>query len=328
MNIKLFVRKVVLFSAVLVAAGSARGNTFAYTNGNVLICFRKANPTTYASLGGNDLVVNAGPISVFTNMTANTKMTITGYTGTQLAQVATNSVGWSAWAYFSEVDDSSKTNTLYMSKPRTSLGTQTQPYNIRSHTSYGYVIGEMGAIVQGTIDNANYSVANSSSAVLEPDSWNEVLSSSYYTGLGTTFDFSGSFQADPEQYNPANFTTSGNPRRSDFYWLYPSSASNLKAVFLGYFELSTNGVMTYTAYPTAIPDQPTIIGFGRTNTTSTVTFTTGTSGTYVLRGTNTLASGTSLTNWPVITSVAGDGNYHSLSDVTTSTKKFYVITAQ
>jgi len=76
---------------------SVRGNTFAYTNGNVLICFRKANPTTYASLGGNDLVVNAGPINYFTNLAPNTKVTITAYTGGQLGQVATNSVGWSAW---------------------------------------------------------------------------------------------------------------------------------------------------------------------------------------------------------------------------------------
>ena len=329
MNIKLFVRKVVLFSAVLVTAGSVRGNTFAYTNGNVLICFRKANPTTYASLGGNDLVVNAGSISYFTNLAPNTKVTITAYTGTQLSQVATNSVGWSAWACFDEVADPTATNTLFMTKPRTSLNVQTSPYNIRTHTSYGYVIGELSPIVQGARDNANYSATyNTSLAVLEPDSWNEVLSLSYYTGLGTTFDFGGSFQADPEQYNPANFTTSGNPLRSDFYWLYPSSASNKKAVFLGYFELSTNGVMTYTAYPSPTVVAPTIISFTRTGSTSTVTFTTGNSGTYTLRGTNSLTSGTPSTNWPAITSVGGDGSNHSLSDVTTSTGTFYIITAQ
>jgi hypothetical protein len=329
MNIKL-VRKVVLFSAVLVTTGSVRGNTFAYTNGNVLICFRKANPTTYASLGGNDLVVNAGPINYFTNLAPNTKVTITAYTGGQLGQVATNSVGWSTWAYFDEVADPTATNTLFMTKPRTSLNNQTAPYNIRNHNSYGYVIGELSAIVQGAMDNAGYSPYNSSLAVLESDSWNESegLSLSYYNGLGTTFDFNGSFQADPEQYNPANFTTSGNPLRSDFYWLYPSSASNLKAVFLGYFELSTNGVMTYTAYPTPTVVAPTIISFTRTGSTSTVTFTTGNSGTYTLRGTNSLTSGTPSTNWPSVTSVAGDGSNHSLSDITTSTNKFYIITAQ
>jgi hypothetical protein len=180
------------------------------------------------------------------------------------------------------------------------------------------------------MDNAGYSPYNSSLAALESDSWNESegLSLSYYNGLGTTFDFNGSFQADPEQYNPANFTTSGNPLRSDFYWLYPSSASNLKAVFLGYFELSTNGVMTYTAYPTPTVVAPTIISFTRTGSTSTVTFTTGNSGTYTLRGTNSLTSGTPSTNWPSVTSVAGDGSNHSLSDITTSTNKFYIITAQ
>lgn len=310
-------------------AGAVRGNTFGYTNGNVLICFRKANPTTFASLGGNDLVVNAGPIAYFTNLAPNTKVTITAYNGGQLGQVATNSVGWSAWAYFDE-SLGGRTNTLFMSKPRISLNNQTAPYNIRNHNSYGYVIGELGAIIQGAMDNVNYSPSNSTLAVLESDSWNESegLSLSYYSGLGTTFDFNGSFQADPEQYNPANFTTSGNPLRSDFYWLYPSSASGLKAVFLGYFELSTNGVMTYTAYPSPAVIAPTILSFTRSNTTSTVTFSTGSAGTYTLRGTNSLTSGTDMTNWPAINSVGGDGSNHALQDINSSTNMFYIITAQ
>ena len=330
MNNKSFLQKAVLFSAVLFVAGAVRGNTFSYVNGNVLLCFRKADPSSHASLGGNDLVVNIGDISYYTNLAANTKVTITAYSGGQLSRVATNSAGWSAWAYFSEDDDPATTNTLFVSKARTSLGAQTVPYNIRTHNSYGYVIGSMGAIVQGAIDNANYSASNSTTAIVEPDSWVETegASLSYYNGLGAGFDFNGSFQADPEQYNPANFTTSGSPKRADFYRLYPSNASGLKAVFLGYFEMATNGVMTYTAYPSPVPDMPVILNIGRTNTTTTVTFTTGTSGTYTLRGTNSLTAGGASTNWPVVNSVAGDGNHHSLSDVTTATGKFYIITAQ
>ena len=314
---------------LLAASTQVQANTFGYTNGNVLICFRKADPTTHNSLGGNDLVVNAGPIAYFTNLAPNTKVTITSYTGGQLGQVATNSIGWSAWAFFDESLGATP-NTLFMTKPRASLNIQTTPYAIKSHNSYGYVIGDLGPIVKGAMDNANYSTSNSPLAVLESDSWNEGEGSSlsYFSGLGPTFDFYASFQADPEQYTAANFTTSGSPVRADFYWLYPSSAPNLKATFLGYFEMSTNGVMTYTAYPSPSVDAPTILSFRRANTTSTVTFTTGTAGTYTLRGTNSLTSGTSKTNWPAISSVAGDGSSHSLSDVTTSTGKFYIITAQ
>lgn len=322
--------KLVLCAAatLLAASTQVQATTFGYTNGNVLLCFRKADPTTYNSLGGNDLVVNIGPIAYFTNLSANQKVTIANYTGTQLGQVATNSVGWSAWAFFDESLGATP-NTLFMTRPRASLNIKTAPYAIKSHNSYGYVIGDLGSIVQGAMDNAanNYSTFSSSSAVLESDSWNEGEGSSlsYFSGLGATFDFYSSFQADPEQYTPANFTTSGKPLRSDFYWLYPSSAPNLKAIYLGYFELSTNGVMTYTAYPV---DAPAIVSFTRNGTTSTVTFTTGTIGTYTLRGTNSLTSGTSKTNWPAISSVAGDGNNHSLSDVTASGNKFYIITAQ
>jgi hypothetical protein len=41
MNIQLSLQKVTLLSAMLAVAGSACANNFTYTNGNVLICFRK-----------------------------------------------------------------------------------------------------------------------------------------------------------------------------------------------------------------------------------------------------------------------------------------------
>jgi hypothetical protein len=99
-------------------------------------------------------------------------------------------------------------------------------------------------------------------------------------------------------------------------------------VFLGYFELNTNGVMTYVAYPTAVPATPVIQSIGRTNNVTYVTFTTGSSGTYTLRGTNTLARAGAVTNWPAITSAAGTGASVMLQDATTVANKFYAISAQ
>ena len=74
---------------------------------------------------------------------------------------------------------------------------------------------------------------------------------------------------------------------------------------------------------------PAIVSFIRTsNTTNTITFTTGSIGTYTLRGTNSAGLSTARTNWPAISSVSGNGSSQSLSDVTAAGNKFYVITAQ
>ena len=329
MNAKLFLQKVALCSTILAATGSAHANIFTYTNGNVLICFRKA-PS-----GTTDLIVNAGPIAYFTNLAPNTTMTITGYTGTQLGQVGTNNIAWSAWTYFDSTAISGLTNTLFMTSGRSDLNTQTDPYYRDTASAQGATINKLLSIVTGATDNANFSGLNTPTAVLESESYNVNNSSvSYAIGLGVpilNYQFRGTFQSDPEQSTGTGFTTGATPVRADFYWIKPTANndhSGPPATFLGYFQFSTNGVMTYTAYPTPVVVAPTIISFTRIGTTSTVTFTTGSSGTYTLRGTNDAGLTTARTNWPAISSVGGDGSNHSLQDTTSSNDKFYVITAQ
>ena len=67
------------------------------------------------------MVVDAGPISTFTGAAHNHRIPITQYTGTQLAQVGTNGVSWSAFTWLSD-------NTLFITRPRTSLNQQTTPW--------------------------------------------------------------------------------------------------------------------------------------------------------------------------------------------------------
>jgi hypothetical protein len=189
-------------------------------------------------------------------------------------------------------------------------------------------ISKLGAIAAGAVNNANYSTTNTSTAVLESESYNNNNNAvSYYIGLGSTLDFGKTFQAQPDLHTPSNFTTGGVPVRADLYWLAPASGKP-DAKFLGYFELSTNGMMTYTAYPSATVATPVIQHFTRHLHTNTVTFTTGSIGTYTLRGTNCAGLRAAKTNWPAISSVPGNGSPQSLFDVTTVSNKFYVITAQ
>jgi hypothetical protein len=298
--------------------------TFNFTTGDVIIGFRKAN------LGGVDLVVDAGPISTFTNLAPNTKITITAYSaGQQLKMVGTNNVAWSAFAYFdNSVTPVSVQSTLFVSNPRFDLNTQTDPYYCDTASAQGQVTSRMKAIVAGAVNNANSSTTNTSTAVLVADSYNvNGTMVSYFVGLGPNLNFNDTFQADPEQVTAANFTTAGTASRADFYWL-PPAAGSPNAKYLGYFELNTNGVMTYTAYPTATVVAPVITGFARVGTTNTVTFTTGSAGTYTLRATNSLGLGTALTNWPAVSSAAGTGGTISLQDVSSVANRFFTVTAQ
>lgn len=320
--------------AAMLAAGAVQATTFNYTVGDVLICFRRANPSTYADLGGTNLVVDAGPISNFTNLPPNTKIIINSYTGSQLSQVGTNSVGWSAFAYFDDsVNPPAVPWTIFITSPRDVLNAQTSPNNCATLSADANVIGQLGAIVNGAMDNAGFSALNTGSAALE-------LSSYYYNSadlsysqevdpVGSSFDLNGTFSYNIEKYTPANFVSAGNPVRSDFYWMYPVKLNTkTAAVYLGYFELETNGVMTYTAYPTATAAVPVITSFGRTNGISYVSFTTGTSGTYTLRGVNSTSLNTSRANWPAIASLTGNGSVNTLQDTTAVPNKYYIITAQ
>jgi hypothetical protein len=84
--------------------------------------------------------------------------------------------------------------------------------------------------------------------------------------------------------------------------------------------------MTYVAYPST----PAVLAsITRSGALTTIQYTTGLYGTYTLRGTNSLTSGTPMANWPAIaTLTSGDTATHTTTDTTTDNIRFYIITAQ
>ena len=99
------------------------GTLSSFAIGDVLVCFRNG--------GANDLVSDAGPISTFTSASPNQTISITQFTGDQLAYVSTNAVSWSAFTWY---DTSLTPNwTLFVTKPRASLNVQTAPWLDKEH---------------------------------------------------------------------------------------------------------------------------------------------------------------------------------------------------
>lgn len=318
-----------------VLAGLAAGSAMAqdtltnYQTGDVLVCFRN---------GGNDMVVDAGPISTFTNATPNQVIPISQYTGSQLAVVGTNGTSWSAFTWLAD-------NTLFITRPRIAPGTPTLPWQAKSSSLQHNTTLRMVTIPPGAVDelNAAYSSLSTPASVIENDvssgNASYVTGVSYHDALSGAYgsDFNGTFVGNPEntttndESDPTqSFTGLGQVQRSDFYQLTPSSGfQTTYGTFLGYFELNTNGALNYVAFPSVVPATPVIVSITRTNTTTTINYTTGLTGTFTLRGTNTLTSGVSVANWPAIQVLSsGDTAQHSVQFTDTNNIEFYMITAQ
>jgi hypothetical protein len=301
------------------AAGEIMAGTLtSYATGDVLLCFRK---------GGLDMVVDIGPVSTLTSASPNQRITISQYNSTQLAELGTrNSLGWSAFTWLGN-------DTLYVTSPRSSLNQQTAPWLSKTAGSQDNVVQRMATIPVGSVayNTANPNPNNTANVVIEESAsagnLNYPSGNSYSTALLGSYNgnFDGNFQGNPEKTTANNFQTAGKVVRSDFYSMVPNDGY-AQGTWLGYFELNTNGVMTYVAYPSSVP---VIQSVARTNTTSTITYTAGLYGTYTLRGTSNLASAGNPTNWPAITTVtSGDNNSHTVTDTDAAAVKFYSITAQ
>jgi len=191
----------------------------------------------------------------------------------------------------------------------------------------------MVTIPPGALDELKLLVypVSTSTAVVEEDisagNPNYTDGVSYSAALNGSYggQFDGTFVGNPEITTLNTFTISGKVVRSDFYRMTPTGGYAL-GKWLGYFELSTNGMMTYVAYPSTTP---VIASITRSGNVSTIQYTAGLYGTYTLRGTNRLSSGTAMTNWPPITTLtSGDTATHTITDTTTDNVRFYTITAQ
>jgi len=308
--------------AGLTASELMAGDLTSYSTGDVLICFRNG--------GQNDLVVDAGQISTFTALAPNQRVSVSSYSPGILHYISTNSVSWSAFTWLAD-------NTLYVTRSRPSPDVQATPWQDNTGSSQGLTSGRMGTIPPGTVDEAAYippgagSTPNTSTAVVEGDISSD--NTDYVTGqsyrdalLGNSGGaFNGTFRGSPETTTGATFTKANVNSRADLFQMTPTSGFGL-GKFLGYFELSTNGSMSYVAYPNTVP---VIKSISRQGNVNTITYTTGTYGNYILRATNIVIAATSKLNWPAVQTLnSGDTSVHTCTDTTTDPIKFYSITAQ
>jgi hypothetical protein len=310
-------QKTILLTLTLAAAGSAHAG-FQYNPQDLVLGFRQSG-------GTSELTVNAGSVSNLLALSTGSSLTIANVTSAQLTTAFTdlNNLSWTACAdRHTNNNVTYPLNTLWMIRQRDDLNTQTTPWNRQSQFGQGNTGGKIEAFAGGAVNHGTSVPTgpnNTSTGIIIP-AGSANYAYSYFVGGG---DF-GTFVGNVEVTTAPDFITAGQPVRADFYELKPGSGSG---TYLGFFQLNTNGVLTYTAGPSSVViPSPTIVSIVRNQTTNTVTFTTVAGGTYNLRYTNVLSA--SVSAWPTVgSSVSGDGVNKSIVDVTTDEVRFYSISA-
>lgn len=346
MNKFLAYRRLIPLAAVLLIALPELANAQYFTagNGDLVAGFRK----TGANQGSYELVVKLGSVTNFLAMPEGTSTLINNYSASQLSAAFSdyNNLHWSVsgmvsggpgytWSGFQQT-------TIWYTLPRANANTPTSPLSRQSVTTQGTTKAKISGFIggAGSLSSAQGSTGSNNNAVLvrETIATANNLDYAYYvknpqnSEIG---DFSGTLPSTVEDTTPASFTSAVV---SDLYQsvpqLYTDPTTGMNdgpAYYVGYFTLNTDGTMTFTRASTSVPQPPApiITSVTRTNTTAYISFTT-TNGTfnYSLYFTNSAGLTASVTNWPHLGSVTGDGSVKTLTDTTTDATRFYRVGVQ
>jgi hypothetical protein len=312
-----FFQKTILLTLTIGAAHSVHAG-FQFNPRNVVLGLRQSG-------GGSELTVNAGSISNLLALTTGQSVIITNLTSVQVVAAFPdlNNLSWSVSADVRDGGDATyPQGTLWVTRPRTVFNAQTTPWNRQSQFSQGGTASKIDGIGNNAAAYGNVQPTgpnNTSSGILIPAGSQYAYST--FMGGG---NFAGAFQGNVEVTTDPDFDTAGQSVRADFYELKPGTGAG---TYLGFFELDTNGVLTYKAGPSAaVIPQPSIVSIVRAGNLNTVTFTTVGGASYdLLASTNLLLP---LASWTTVGSpMAGDGSNKALSDTTTEAQKFYLIQA-
>ena len=224
-------------AAAAFCGAAASAQTFTYNPGDLLAAFRQT--------GSPDLVMDLGSITQFKALYGTGPDNLTGVSSALASTYGSlNGLYWSVFTYVDTTSSLGSANTLWLSTPRGDVNIQTTPQHSASFNSQGYVISEMGAIVDGTESGFATVIANQ--AVQLPNGLNSGGDPiSYTVGVGTYGDFNGTLKGSVENYTGASFTSGVSV--SDLFQQNPGTGN--VGIYLGDFSLESNGAFTFSPVP-------------------------------------------------------------------------------
>lgn len=315
------------------------GSTFNYTNRDLILVFRELSDGT--DQGNVVLEVDIGQASIYYGLTSGSSVPVTAYSATTQLNALFSSLGglnglnWSVSGCVPNGGDSGSPSkppgTLWATDPRTAGPTTSPlPWIRKSFYSQGTADGKIGSILANAVTWASTapsdSVTNTATAVAIPAGNGDNADGS----LGPFGNFLGTFYGDGDGLNdventtPSTFSTDGLPSRSDFYELQPGGGAG---TYLGYFELATNGALTFYALPQGVP-APTLT-ISQSGGNVNISFVSAPYGTYTLFYTNDAGLSAPVSTWATVgTNIIGNGALQTFQQPISGVDAFYVVGVQ
>jgi hypothetical protein len=316
--------------ALVLSAHAQGGSTFSYASRDLMLVFRKTGSDGVGTVGSYVFEVDIGQASIYYSAAPGTVIPVTAYSATsQLANLFDdlNDFSWSVSGcvpnFGDNGDPSYPPTTLWLTDPRPAPSTPAPAWQSQGSYTQGGSGAEIESILNGAVTYAattTNSTYNTSTSLAIPYG-NGNNANSYLTARG---NFDGNFQGDVEITTLPTFTTDGLPSICDFYGLEPGTGAG---TYLGYFELSTNGSMSFYAGPLAVTyPAPTLSvstdGIGDVF----VSFPSTANGIYTLFCTNAAGLTSPVSTWTATsTNIIGDGTVKTFQQTISGSGAFYVV---
>jgi hypothetical protein len=223
-----------------------------YTTGDLELGFRQPG-STY------ELSVNLGRATNYDHIAAGTTLQITNYTGTIISNTFSDfgSVQWSAFGTSVDLGNPNIVPyTLWTTRGRATLGTQSTPWKCRDSFDQPAPAQQMESV---GLSSSNWAssraidgTTHTATAVRMPESVT-TLGYGYHWFVGSVGDWSGTFQGNVEQTTPSDFVSTQETVQADLYKMVPTDTVGVDGTYLGYFQFSWDGTMTFTAAGSSAP---------------------------------------------------------------------------
>jgi hypothetical protein len=334
---------------------TAAAQTFKYQVADLLLTLRKTG--VYAE--NYEVVVNLGQASNYVNAAIGSHMTITKFSASQLVPGSFTTFDNLSWAVTGDYQGATYAGypnyTLWVTVPRSENGLRSSDATRLAFADQNTVRSKIDSILGGASyiskDLGTSNQFNTFSLVREyigsppnysTHSLSVWMASVVDNTIGTLNDTWPS--SEPNSGNLENTTPTGfsGTVRSDLYEVRPSAnaagtpivdphtGTSGLAYYVGYFELGSDGTLTFNRQAASTPPPaPQIVSAARSGNTSTVYFTTANGATYTLFYTNLAGLTAPVSTWPSSpATLTGNGSVNSLSDTTTDAGRFYKVGAR
>ena len=226
-------------------APSVNAQLFSYSDQNVLMSFRPAS----GNASTDTLLVNLGSVSTFVNAAGGAGFFVGNASAVNSTFASLANLDYSVAAANRTVAGTGDQTlqTIWETRPRASVDTQTTPWNRQSSG----LLANTGSKIASLGNGATTLTGINSSTVVIPLSdashnvgkW--VGSGSNGAGGGATGNWQSTFQGNSETKTSSTFASS-DFTRSDFYEIVPGSGSS---TYLGFFQLNGDGSAYFSPVP-------------------------------------------------------------------------------